>query len=663
MSPSRSGMSVTLPRNFAPMGLDGLDKPRTPNQTFTEIKLPPPPHHTTMRIRRSRIDLGNFTARNNALPALFASDIPIPSVEVLGQAELPGPAWQQMMTEPSPTDRLCLPGYREQRPKTPTALTKSSDTEPKASAWALPRPNSSCSMRSDSSLSSNDSFISRPSFGGSCTSPESDLQDPFMPRAHNFDAGTPSKSNKRTKVHTFDFALSLKPTWNIEMDNHLWNVYQMYLADPTITPFKTVPGSIPPLGVCNRVARRARATWPKATRVPQVIVHGHTLRDVMDDAHAVRDTTPKLADFDDGPRDLLRDSSSEEARPPWPKESATRRRLKELCKSKFSITPHYQRLRVSRSPSPFTDQFARRPSSRSSRHASETHDTSASYATRDLGISLVASGATVPLAQLCAGGSPLLQQDSDDWFNTPVIPSSAQSKASSFGLGIDSDRLAPSSSIPRLASPFNYNTWDGPGHSRRKTRPELPRFDTIHTSGARLLSPVQLDPFSNAHKRRAQQQLGDELSLSGSIQPPQRQELVFTGVGDISHGRIRLRNRGATIGAADSQERLHRLFSPPPIHRQPGSPFEGPSFGSSSSSSSFLAPPETEDHLKRLGSPFELVPNRRSNRAKSPRHIPSLSDPFISTPYSNPNQRGHQSIAERLQAFAAMQNHQSPSLL
>ena len=39
------------------------------------------------------------------------------------------------------------------------------------------------------------------------------------------------------------------------MDNHLFNVYQMYLADPSVTPFKTVPGSIPPTGVCHRVAQ------------------------------------------------------------------------------------------------------------------------------------------------------------------------------------------------------------------------------------------------------------------------------------------------------------------------------------------------------------------------------------------------------------------------
>src|SRR5256885_274065 len=75
MAPA-SGMSITLPRNFAPMGLDRGDEPKTPDQTFTELQLPPPPHHSTMRVRRARINVDSFTSLNNALPAtLFASDI------------------------------------------------------------------------------------------------------------------------------------------------------------------------------------------------------------------------------------------------------------------------------------------------------------------------------------------------------------------------------------------------------------------------------------------------------------------------------------------------------------------------------------------------------------------------------------------------------------
>jgi hypothetical protein len=64
------------------------------------------------------------------------------------------------------------------------------------------------------------------------------------------------------------------------------------------------------------------------------------------------------------------------------------------------------------------------------------------------------------------------------------------------------------------------------------------------------------------------------------------------------------------------------------------------------STSTCLAPPEPDTNQKRLGSPFELDPNKRSQRATTPRHVPSLSDPFISTTMSS-----SMSISERLAEF------------
>src|SRR5438045_2102145 len=99
MAPA-SGMSITLPRNFAPVGLDGTDEPKTPDQTFAELQLPPPPHHSTTRVRRPKINMEDFRSRNNALPAtLFASDIPIPSIEVSRATVTPRPTWHHRMTE------------------------------------------------------------------------------------------------------------------------------------------------------------------------------------------------------------------------------------------------------------------------------------------------------------------------------------------------------------------------------------------------------------------------------------------------------------------------------------------------------------------------------------------------------------------------------------
>ena len=655
MAPA-SGMSITLPRNFAPMGLDGVDEPKTPDQSFPELQLPPPPHHSTMRVRRPRINMDNFTSRNNALPAtLFASDIPIPSIEFSRGAVTARPVWHQSMTEPSLREKLRASSYRSGHlPQTPPAQTKSPEEEIDHVDWDRRRSSSSCSTRSDTSFSSSSSFTSRPtSFGGSATSPECDAQDPFMPRTFNLIPATPTKRSKSASLDTKSAMARFH--WTTEMDNHLWNVYQMYLADPSITPFKAAPGVTPPIGVCNRVARVARRTWSKATKVRHQIVKRHSFRDVMDDAYAVRETTPKLSDSMGNPEDTPQNVYPFTTKSQFPDKNITRRRFKELCKQKFSITPHYQRLRESRSPSPFTDQFSRHSSRlRTSRAAS--HQSSTSYATRDLGISLVATGATGALAQLVTEESPPSQ--SDEWFNTPIVTSSEATSSPPTGLGIDSDSLAPASSVPRLASPFSYNTWNGPSRPRRVPLPDINHYDTISATGSRLLSPVRLDPFSNAHKRRAQHQLEDELSPGGSDIQRQdtRQELVFTGTGDISQRRIRLRSRGATLGApSDSRDRLHRLFSPPPTLPQTETDPTITDVGPLSSSS--LAAPEPDDRHKRLGSPFELEANKRSNRNKSPRHIPSLSDPFVcaSNPFANTS--NSQSIGERLAAFSALQDH------
>ncbi|EXJ92582.1 hypothetical protein A1O3_01134 [Capronia epimyces CBS 606.96] len=703
-------MSITLPRNFAPLRLDVGDDPKTPDQTFAELKLPPPPRHSTCRIRRTRVNLDNFQTRNNALPAtLFASDIPIPSSAQSTQAEfdsdadivLPSveahhawtrPTYTHSLTDPSPSDRLKLLAARDsQLPRTPVAQTKVVTAEYKHSAWDMHRSSSECSIRSDSSGSWSEAFTTRPtSFDGSATSPDLESHDPFCLTKVNIIPDTPSRRSKKLRINTLTSKANVP--WSIEMDNHLFNVYQMYLADPTVTPFKTVPGSIPPTGVCHRVARRAKETWPRASRISRPIVRRYKMRNVIESRGFVRDKTPE-------PNDFLR-TDNNDARGVWPSESATRRRLKQLCKEKFTITAHYQRLRESRSPSPFRDQFSRRPSSRLTRSISQQDDdpdASTTYATRELGISLVASGATAPLAQLVTGDSPPTEQMSDDWFNTPLNNNTSDAMALSTpaGLGIESeaDKLKVASSIPRLASPFNYSTWGGSSNANPKHRRHIShnQFGTIHATGSRLLSPFKLetDMSLNVNKRRAQHNLEDELSPSGSNinkkldanltlevptpatfepKPPGRPELIFTGAGDITQRRIRVRNRGATLGAVNDREHIERMFTPPTLHTPatedsgippvPALPPSltalanpaGPAFSSS------LAPPELDPTQKRLGSPFELDPTKRSYRAKNPRHVPSMSDPFINTSaFATAPSHGHtssMSIGERLDMFS-----------
>ena len=680
-------MSITLPRNFAPHGLEGVHDPKTPDQSLPEFNLPPPPPHSTLRIRRPRL----FQTRSNALPStLFASEIPVPSSAISSQpaalssdpissdvpipsiepCTLGRPLFNHSQTEPSPSERLQLPPYREQLPRTPPAQTKTTPTEFKRSIWDLHRSESEYSIGSDSSLSSSATFTTRPtSFDGSVlTSPDLDLSDPFSPSKVNIIPDTPTRRSKKLRV--YEGVSREKVQWSIEMDNHLFNVYQMYLADPSVTPFKTVPGSIPPTGVCHRVARRARETWPKASKISRPIVRRYKLRNVFEDRGA-REKTPD-------PNDFLRTDIAIEQREPWPSESSTRKRLKVLCKEKFTISAHYQRLRESRSPSPFTDQFLKRPSSRLTRSKSDQlpeERAATAYATRELGISLVASGATAPLAQLVTGDSPMAEQQTDDWFNTPLNSSSDQMNISPpSGLGIntgpDTSRLSVASNIPRLASPFTYSTWNGSSHAnlhRRHVSQNM--FDTMHATGSRLLSPFKPEPdvSSNVHKRRALHTLEDELSPGGShiaatttaAGPSQpTHELVFTGVGDLSNRRIKLRSRGATLGAVNNREQIQRLFTPPTVQGStstgiPPVPSLPPSLTALASTnrptppSTGLAPPELDANQKRLGSPFELDPNKRSQRANTPRHVPSLSDPFTSSTMNS-----SMSISERLAEFS-----------
>ena len=705
LPPYRKPASITLPRNFAPVSFDAGDQPKTPDQTFAELNLPPP-HHSTLRIRRPRLNLSSFQAMNNALPpTLFASDIPVPSSVMardtdaalpntfyasespIASIEMPvepstvRPPYHHSYTDPFPRDRLRLPSPTGQQPTTPPGQTKAAVVSDfRSHAWDMERSSSVSSTRSDSSFSSCGIFTSRPtSFGGSVTSPEIDGHDPFSPsKLVHIIPDTPSRRSIRRRLN--NTAPREIVHWSIEMDNHLFNVYQMYLGDPTVTPFKTVPGSIPPTGVCYRVARKAKTTWPKASMIPKPIVKRFQFRDVMDDRFAVREKTPE-------PNDFLRvRDSSIDVRRPWPSEKATRKRLKQLCKEKFTISAHYQRLRESRSPSPFAEDFTRAASGRITRSmsrqmsgsssnahsqlsemtaASPESKESATFATRELGISL-ASGATAPLVQLVTGDSPDAdQRKHDEWFNTSVDSSDRMSTSPPSGLGIGTTWLAaPASDIPRLASPFkpfSSSTWNAPSRPSRGHRREITKnqFDTVHATGSRLLSPFRIEPdvSNNANKRRAQHNLEDELSPSGSNIAAEQpaQELVFTGIGDISQRRIRLRNRGATLGAVSNQDRLNNLFAPP-TPSLPTAPMSSNDPRASTQTTavpvSSLALPEADERQKRLGSPFELDPNKRSNRSRAPRHIPTMSDPFVVSKPFVTQQAAQQSIGERLAQFA-----------
>lgn len=569
------------------------------------------------------------------------------------------PQLVQTHSEPMESDRLRLAGSMH-APHTPEAQTAYTPVGIQRSEWDMRRAASVCSHRSDSSLSTTETYETRPtSYDGSTGRPDTERGDPFSPPENvKVIPATPQRKNKKLRLTSFFGKNTVE--WTIDMDNHLFNIYQIYLADPTVTPFKTVPGSIPPTGVCHRVARRARETWPRASRIDYPIVQRHKVCSMLDIRMTPRAKTPD-------PENFL-STSNVNRRSAWPSESATRKRLKQLCREKFTISAHYNRMRESRSPSPFAEQFLpKRPSRLSASPMPQSDD--AAYTTRDLHINLVASGATEPLAQLTTGDSPPGESPLAS-FNREIDHADQDQMNTSppAGLGIqavqptwDTTKLAPARNIPRLASPFSYNTWNGPLRPENRQRRHVSQnhFDTIHATGPRLLSPFQPEGelALNVNKRRAQHNLEDELSPSGSslaghtsglnlneLPPPfmrneSKQELIFAGLGDLNQRRVRLRNRGATLGSA--HDRIAQIFSQPPdaqINEMPPVPSLPPQLASyqEAAPSSHLMPPKIDDGQRRLGSPFELDPNKRSYRNK-PRHLPSLSDPFIQFTHGIPS--------------------------
>lgn len=297
----------------------------------------------------------------------------------------------------------------------------------------IDRPTSSCSNFSDSSTSSfGSSYNSHMSYGGSCTSPESDAADPFSYPEAGPKLGQPifspelsstaDSSAKRLKTHRHT-------RWTPEMDNHLWLTYLVYLQDPRVTPFKMLPGTAPPLGVCHRVARDAKHSWKghrsasltpadEMSLIPRISVQRSASPDTIRPSDTAGSNTPTVADHTRLPTK-------------WPRsEAATRRRLRELCKRKPSLSAHYQRLLQTRSPSPFQSSS---PRSRSDQSLSTS---STALATEPLTVSMapsLPSEAPLPQQPAIAGTRPL--ERPDGWF-ARIGRSQAHQKSQSLQLGL-----------------------------------------------------------------------------------------------------------------------------------------------------------------------------------------------------------------------------------
>ena len=632
MARPRPSLSISLP-SFA-FHSDDRELPKTPEQREEQQSViePPPPPRQPFRVRRRR-----NVVSYEAPPLLADADTVIPTIEMSeAVSEMSSP-----MLQPTPSNNGLLsplPTYQRlvTPPKTPAPKMNDHfmENDSPAHEWALindsrdekrsglQRSASVCSSFSDSSVSScGSSAFSAPN--GNCTSPDSVVTDPFIEddvtKAEKL-ITSPNDSNespnaKRVKRHRH-------VKWTSEMDQHLETTYITYLRDPRVTPFKTLPGVPPPLGVCSRVASKARRTWSQhrpSTPSP--------LDTILESESSRREGSP------DTIRPETASSKESKQHPQWPRsDAATRRRLRKLVKSRPALSAHYQRLLRTRSPSPFTSSTT---VSRSSEPPSTT------FSGQDMKMSLITSTAPSmqpegPLAQLASDETathqaeirPQSQRTSrpTDWFARI-----GRSKAHQKSLSMQSElslECEMTSSSASLASPFD----EAPNRSHllhsMSTTKSLGRnqFNGKNTRVPSLDSPIQMSgaptmPRSLKRRFKSDEEKPRRPGLEDVFGPPNEE------VGII-------RNRGFSVGAVRATDNLAKLSEPATASSSTSADHEmteappapdlshlGP-FGCRS------APRRLAEPVPRLGSPFTgTSANSRWSHTFPRSYVPTVNNP------------------------------------
>lgn len=635
MPRDRPQLSITLPRNFTFHYTEGAE-PKTPEQE-QPAPLPPSPHAYRIK-RRARPSISSI-----ANDLTMSEDTPIPTIETPILDGPVQPLFRQQAIEPDEGYLAPVPSRRYMTlPRTPSLQRMTFDDGWGSSKQLelgenINRPMSACSIMSDSSDDSSGSLSSsHQSQGGSCTSPESDAADPFgsFPAKKGKSVSGPSIIPDHSAVVSA-VKTQNKVVWTPEMDKHIWSTYLWYLQDPTVTPFKTLPGTAPPLGVCHRVAREARRTWRGAKTAARKPSRATIQRNLGDEEISVKSG--------DSPETIKASRSGSNTPtglvfhrlPTWPKSgSSTRRRLRDLCRRKPTIAPHYQRLIQARSPSPFSSSSPAR--SQQSRFSSPISSQYTPFNTRDIQLSLTTSTADTMqpnglLAQLASKSSaaiaPRHQEDAEsgEWFNEPPVPWASPTAIPS-DLGLGSGALDDPTEVPRLGSPFGFHTW-GPSRSRQHICPSTSGSQArdAATIGPLLRSPFRMQdsfPYPSVLKRRAQHQLEDELSPGGTDMQRNLLEDLFGGPSESRHRRVR--SRGFSLGDVNANGgRLQSMFTPPASSENlPSSELSLPSTEQTKPDNS--QPPLAAQTIKRLGSPFSGVGPRPITR-RSQRHLASAS--------------------------------------
>ncbi|KAK0108782.1 hypothetical protein ONS96_002627 [Cadophora gregata f. sp. sojae] len=587
---NHSNGSRTLPRGFR------YEEPCTPEPASTEPRQPSPPRQRLKVRRRNASSLQAPTQQ--FLASVAAADVPVPTIELAQeQAEdLDMPDREDLSVNTGLLAPLTFDHRAISPPKTPMP-TLSIDLPVQRPDWTMGSPSPAedyftrpGSSHSDGSDFSGDSFysgsrISRPSDDGSCTSPESDIADPFhLPvlskgKGKAFllqaDVFQPLNSKLRSKTRK-------DAPWTKAQSAHLWSTYIMYLQDPTVTPFRIGASSVPPEGVCYRVAREAKRSW-KGQKVSSPVRRSTRLGSTLNSTS------------------VAEKSGSNTPTAEYPKVSyaqwshsggATRNHLREMCRKKDNTSVTRHRHWQSRSPTPFTKlQFRLR---------TPEPPRSSAFNTKDIALSLTTSTAVSmqpdgPLAQLSA--------DSPDIPGPSAFPGLEEFKPLSFGDSRGMGLSLTESKGRRLGSPFVARTY-GPSSSKAldpfEPRPSPPRTqsDKLLRSPLRLHKPHSLN---GTQKRRAQHDLEEELSPSGAIVRPSilNEQLFGTPL-----NQRRVRSRGFSLGDEALRHRVPGLFQFSPVDDGPKTAVPPQTIVPPTETPRLLPSATFEPPRDRLGSPF-----------------------------------------------------------
>lgn len=550
MDSERPQLSITLPRNFQFHYRDG-NIPQTPEPGPQPEELqPPPPPRQTLKVRRRRTTMVQQLEEAEHIN----SRVPVPTIEAPEHhseisSDLP-------MAAPVQDHAYLSPGFSYTRmlspPKTPVAQVRTvasydgpqdwDDLDESSQSETSSRPTSSAGF-SDSSISSYGSIESFMSQGGSCTSPGNEMTDPYLAFSPDVKYGqlaSPVPAVRPAK------RLKLRATFTEDMDTHLWMTYMKYLQDPKVTPFKALPGTVPPNGVCHRVARMARKTWPES-RTSRLGVRRSTQYQVRSDTP---DTIRPLRSGSNTPmarisKSLLR----------YPSEKQCRKRLRDLAKQKPTLAVHYQRL-LRRSPSPLQSSppsESTNPSIQPQPLSSPFSQNSGLFSTRDMNVSLATSTAASmqmgnPLSQLSSGAPRPAPRT---WSNRASAHQKSQSLHIGLGLGLRNVLGSPFQAMSGMTDVSmnqgsNAQTWHA--HSSSAQPPRLGSPFQLHTPR----------PISRVFKRRA---------LNSSFEDRSRNrgnsfvDELFGAPAEYSHRRVR--SRGFSLGdTVDGVRRLPVTTSP-----------------------------------------------------------------------------------------------------